>query len=1457
MVERLRFALATILLGLTGLLAALPALAQDGTVFGPKVYQRGSGGPVSVSDSFSVPQWIVAPFVLRIDNGDPAVPGAKRVTSATVTMNGTQVLGQGDFGPHVAFLERQVTLGGGSNTVAVTITGDANIGAFSLRISGVRLPTVVSLVPAVSNVALGASTSLTLTISAAQTTDTTVPIAVSPSGIVSAPSQVVVPAGQTTVAVPVTAVALGQAGISASLNGTSASALVNVVPPPVAITALEPATHTMTAGASSTFTVSINSVQLGDTQVALSSDNTSVLSVPSSVTVLQGQTTRTFSATALAVGNAIITASANNTSKTASVHVSPQPAAIVSLLPNPLPLQQGASGALTVTVNVAQETNTTIAIANSAPAIVQTPANVTLPAGAVNVPVPVTGLQPGLANVTASVNATSATSQVEVTVPPPVVTEITPATLTLPKGTPGVLRVTVSRAPNEPTAVSLVSSNPAAASVPPTVNIPAGALFADFPVASNAQGVATITASLNGGSATATVTIAAAELTSLVVAPQAATAFSGEQRAFTATGTLTDGTSEDFTTRVAWTSSNTSVATIAASGVASALNAGQTTIQASFTFTAAQTGQPATITATSLLTVSQSLTIISVTPAAAAVGQTIALAGTGFDPSPIGNLIVFRGINNTTATATVLTATATQITVRVPPLADSGPITLTNSRGTVQSPPFTVTREQDFQLVVSPANVAVLQGASTSAQAQIASTGTSAFTGLVTLSVQGLPAGVTASFSPAVTLSALQSGSITFGAAGSAVPGTYPLTVSGEMKEAGQAFTRTASVSLTVQASANITGAKGRFVTPQGAGIPGIIVRGDIGTNPQPQTTTDAAGNFVLTGLPAGPVTLRFDATPANPLYPIWPQTVTLVANQILVMEDWTIAPPPSDDKFTLITANSPQVQIITDARYPGLEIKIPAGTTITGWDGVPKSRIALERLDPDKLPVAAPPIKTKSVYQLYFGTPMGGLPSNAIPVTLPNDLGLEPGRQTALWYYDGSPMGGTGEWKQGGTGTVSADGTVIVADAGSGIPRFCGVCGLPCYEAAQNEAPALPPCEMDGIPQVHGQPVTLCTGQELETAVDLVVDGEVPIVIRRRFNPFDAFAYIANFQQSLGINWTFAGYDVAMLPFGGDHSVRIVLPGNSRVDFKRGTDGKFRSSGNSTFDGGEMIKVGGTNPTSFGAIPGGQLPPGGTPIAPQCPFDGSFYLVQFKDGREWRFDGAPNATRVRIRGGCLYFLSEMRDPQGRWIKIIRSEGKIQRVETSSGQFVNFGYTNGVVSQVTDNTGRTVTYSHVLVPGKGGFRGLGAATDGSTSQVTATESAAISSGLIPIPPFRLTAAVTPEGTYAYSYEDDPPTLRLGALSFNDGSSAGVPISPDLPTCQNVRGGTRLKTIQLPGVVGVFTNFYGPSKRVLRQTWPDGTEIRFSYKVVGGCVPGLTSVASQPTEGSLTTGGSNT
>ena len=113
--------------------------------------------------------------------------------------------------------------------------------------------------------------------------------------------------------------------------------------------------------------------------------------------------------------------------------------------------------------------------------------------------------------------------------------------------------------------------------------------------------------------------------------------------------------------------------------------------------------------------------------------------------------------------------------------------------------------------------------------------------------------------------------------------------------------------------------------------------------------------------------------------YPIWPYTTTLVANQVRVVPDWTIAPPPADDKFTVLAANSPTDQIIRDARYPGLEIKIPACTTIIGWDGVAKSRLAVERLEADKPLVSSPPLYTRWVYRVAG---FGGAIGTALPAT-------------------------------------------------------------------------------------------------------------------------------------------------------------------------------------------------------------------------------------------------------------------------------------------------------------------------------------------------------------------------------------------------------------------------------------------------------------------------------------------
>ena len=66
---------------------------------------------------------LATPFLLRIENGSPALLGAKPVTAATVTLNGVEVAGPNDFNQKVTLIERSVTLTGGANTLAVRLAG--------------------------------------------------------------------------------------------------------------------------------------------------------------------------------------------------------------------------------------------------------------------------------------------------------------------------------------------------------------------------------------------------------------------------------------------------------------------------------------------------------------------------------------------------------------------------------------------------------------------------------------------------------------------------------------------------------------------------------------------------------------------------------------------------------------------------------------------------------------------------------------------------------------------------------------------------------------------------------------------------------------------------------------------------------------------------------------------------------------------------------------------------------------------------------------------------------------------------------------------------------------------------------------------------------------------------------------------------------------------------------------
>lgn len=339
--------------------------------------------------------------------------------------------------------------------------------------------------------------------------------------------------------------------------------------------------------------------------------------------------------------------------------------------------------------------------------------------------------------------------------------------------------------------------------------------------------------------------------------------------------------------------------------------------------------------------VSSGPSIASISPTSGEPGTIVTISGAGFDPSLANNRLTFSG----NVAATALTGSTTQLTVTVPPAAVTGQLTLTTPRGTVNTPTFTIKLPQDFTLVASPAQASLVQGAATTLSVQLSSIGTQSFNSLVRLSATGLPNGVTAEFTPA-TITGGQLANLVLKAQTGVAAQNYSFTISGAATLNGRLESRNIAANVNV-VPGNQTGVKGRFVDPDGRGIAGIYVRHE-----NLETTSDAAGNFVLLGLPVGQVTLRLDATPANPLYPIWPYQLDSQANQVVVLADWVISPPPSADKFIPIIANAPQDQALTDSRYPGLKFTIPAGVTIIGWDGIAKNRMAVERIDVNKLPV-------------------------------------------------------------------------------------------------------------------------------------------------------------------------------------------------------------------------------------------------------------------------------------------------------------------------------------------------------------------------------------------------------------------------------------------------------------------------------------------------------------------------
>jgi RHS repeat-associated protein len=1453
----------------------------------------------------------------------------------------------------------------GNAQVTASLNNSAGVSNAAAQVQVVPLPpTVVSLLPATNVLQKGSTAQLVVKLSASQSTDTIVALQARTSGVVELPSSVVVQAGASQISFPVRATEVGNTLVAASLNGSTVESAVQVTPVPAAVAALAPATSNVVVGGTTQLTLKLNNAQSTVTTVALAADPSGIVQVPGTVQVPVGQTEVVFSATALAVGQADVVATLNGSTQRAKVVVSPVPAAIAEILPNPFGLQQGASGNLTIRLNNAQSAPVTVALAAADPNLLRVPESVVIPAGQVSQTAAVQALQAGSTQLVATLNGASQSVVVNITVPPPQIATLEPASQDLPKGKLGKLLIQLDRSPLAPVLVSIGNSNSAVLGLPAQITIPAGQMGIEIPMTALSLGQATVSVTLNGSTKNVLVTVVEPEIVGIVITPDTLMVTPGQSTQVQATGTYSDGSTKEITTGqgTVWSTASETIATVTPEGRLTGVAQGQTVLSArqtvqptygnptpsdivaqaavtvgspaplaisaaktallagetvvvsitapyaagatAYTVNLASNGtaalqHPATVsinpglvsvnvnvTATTAGTVqltataqqfasgqidftvtnlvSSKVAITSLAPTTGAVGSIVTINGSGFTTPANTNAVTFAD----NSPAVVQSGSATQLLVRVPDAAQTGPITVNNANGLARSDTFTVLREQDFSFQISPSSVDVIQGSSASVVLNLASVGTNNFEGLAKLTANGLPQGVTATFDPP-SLSAFQTGKLTLQADSSAALAVATVNVRAEATLNGLPWVRQSNVAVRIVNKTGVTGVKGRFITPEGRGVAGVIVRQDTTTN---QVLTDAAGNFTLTGLASGVTTLRFDATPANPLYPIWPMNVSLEAGELRTYEDWIINPPPTDEKFVAI-GNATQEQRITDQRFPGFEVVLPAGATITGWDGVRKTRIAVERILPDQLPVEQPPFVMKEAYQLYFGTPMGGIPSEPIPVTLPNVAERDPGDEVPIWWFDGSPMGGTGEWKLAGMGTVSDDGKSVVSNPGVGLPRFCGVCGLVSLSCDPPPEPPEPPPVCD--PPQSGKPIDLYTGQEMMQTPGMSCSGKNPVGIGWRYNPVDSFQNRAFTRGSFGMGWTNA-YDVVFLPFAGAQK-RMVMPGGRRVNFT-GSTGDLRTT-HPLFEGAVARKIGddsgavGSSVSSASIVvpllsrsassSGGSGSGGGGGSSVFVSLDprpsvqgGSTWEVLFKDGTRWLFEpysGFTSTTSTQFqRGGPPSWLTRVIDRNGNVTRIGRnSTGKIINVDAGEGRRFNMTIdAEDHVSSITDHTGRTTQLEYT--------------EEHRISRMTDPEGRVTRYEYQPLPIY-----TGPRDITTYSGASRPASFSSSTGGGGGGGSVAViPVSKPLVACgdhipwlKTPAAGlvqidppprsypvfSGLREIHEPGFLQPTVNTYS-TDRVLRQVTATGETRSFSYRRSGACVakvqPGAVPIESE-------------
>jgi len=490
----------------------------------------------------------------------------------------------------------------GSQGVATAVSsGNAIVSATSGSVTGSTVLTVASanlvsiaVTPSAPSIALGTTQQFTatgtysdgstqnLTSTAAWSSDTVSTATINTAGLANS-------------------VGTGTATISATLGSVTGSTLLTVTPATLVSIAITPPLPSIAAGTTQQFaatgTFTDGSTQ-DLTQSAYWSSSAAIVATISDASGSQGL------ATALTAGTTTISVTSGTVNATATLTVTP--AILVSIAVNPqsdsiaLGTTQQFTATGTYTDGSIQDV-TGIVGWNSSPATVAIVSNNPGTAGLA------TSAGQGTASISATVGQVSGSAPLTVGAPVLVSIAISPANVSIALGT--TQQFTATGTFTDGSTQDLTQSGYWSSSV---------ATVATISDAPGSQGQATALSagttiiSLVSGNITGTATLSTNSivLVSIAINPQSVAIPLGTTLQFTATGTYSDGSTQDLTSFAVWASSAPSVASIGAGGLASGNGLGGTTI----------TATSASITNSTLVTVAAPILVsLSVSPSSTSI----------------------------------------------------------------------------------------------------------------------------------------------------------------------------------------------------------------------------------------------------------------------------------------------------------------------------------------------------------------------------------------------------------------------------------------------------------------------------------------------------------------------------------------------------------------------------------------------------------------------------------------------------------------------------------------------------------------------------------------------------------------------------------------------------------------------------------------------------------------------